>query len=44
MERFSDRIMDVAEALEAWGLTEAFRIRTEHLYASPNNMGGRLPQ
>ena len=44
MERFGDRIMDVAEALEAWGLTEAFRIRTDHLYASPHNMGGRLPQ
>jgi arylsulfatase A-like enzyme len=43
MARFGDTLLDVPEALEAWGLTDTYRIRTEHLYTG-TNMGGRLPR
>jgi arylsulfatase A-like enzyme len=43
MAEFGDTLLDVPEALDAWGLTEVYRIRTEHLYTG-TNMGGRLPR
>jgi arylsulfatase A-like enzyme len=42
MELFDDKLLDVEDAMQEWGLTEAWMARNEHLY-SGRNMGGEWP-
>jgi len=42
MDRFGDRLLDKEDAIREWGIAEAYRVRTEHLYAG-TNMGGGWP-